>query len=183
MTSVSSQMVTTYLISDPDERKAAKKLERANAAKVLRLFAKLVTNMGFNRRSTFFFREAGELIQFLHLHKYTFGPYFRMHVCVRVLNDPTSVCVLAGTDDVQLANDRVDFVYGSDLVSLQACAEAMARFVADFAEPWFVSWPSEALLSDISFLRSYVRAALAEHVAGMPDEENVRISRALFYKK
>lgn len=182
MTNISSQTNPTYLIRDSDERKAAKKLKRANAAKVLRFFAKLVAKMGFNRRSTFFFREAGELIQFLHLHKYTFGPYFRMHICVRVLNDPTAVCVLSGTDEISLANHRVDFEYGADLDSLQPCAETMAGFVADFAEPWFASWSSEALVSDTSFLRPNVRVGLAAHIAGMPDEENVRISRALFYK-
>jgi hypothetical protein len=81
-----------------------------------------------------------------------------------------------------LANHKVDFEYGPALESIHACAEVMARFVADFAEPWFASWPSEALLSDTSFLRPNVRASLAAHIAGMPDEENIRISRALFFK-
>jgi hypothetical protein len=118
------------------------------------------------------------VIQFLHIHKYTFGPYFRMHICIRVLNDPTATCTLSGTEERQLA--KVDFEYGTDVAAIQACAEVMARFVADFAEPWFASWSNEALLSDTSFLWPIPRESLAAHIAGRPDEDNIRASRALF---
>lgn len=180
MTDIPESAKPPYLIADPCERKAAKKLERANAAKVLRIFARLVVQMGFQRKSTFFFREAGELIQFLHIHKYSFGPYFRIHVCIRILNDPNLVRVLSGTDDQQLTSRKNDFEYGGDVSSIEMCAVTMARFVEDFAEPWFASWTSEALLSDASFLRPIVRASLAKHIAGSPDEESIRVSRALF---
>jgi len=178
MTYASEPSPPPHLISDADQRRAAKRLERANAAKVLRVFAKLVAKMGFKRRSTFFYRESGEVIQFLHLHKYTFGPNFRMHICIRVLNDPTATCALSGTEERQLA--QVNFEYGTDVASIQACAEVMARFVADFAEPWFASWSNEALLSDTSFLRPISRESLAAHIAGRPDKDNIRASRALF---
>lgn len=178
MTEIPQSLTATWLISDPDERKAVKKLERANAAKVLRVFAKLVAKAGFRRRSTFFSRESGEVIQFLHIHKYTFGPYFRMHICIRVLNDPATSRNLSGTDEQELANAK--FEYGMDIASLQACAEVMAGFVADFAEPWFASWSNEALLSEISFLRPVARESLAAHIEGRPNEANIHASRALF---
>ncbi len=169
------------MVSDPCERKAAKTLERANAAKVLRHFARLAAKMGFNRRSTFFFRESAEVIQFLYLHKYTFGPYFEMRICDRVLNDSSASCTLAGAAHGELA-PAIDFRYRADVESVHECADMMGRFVADYAEPWFSAWSNDALLSDTSFLRPAARAALAAHIAGRPDENNIQISRAHFYK-
>ncbi len=175
---LSNELLMTSL---GEEHKAAKKLERANAAKVLRRFAKLVGTSAFSRRSTFFARESGELIQFLHLHKFTFGPKFRMHICVRVLNDPAASCTLSGTDDRELSSGN-SFEYGMDVASINACAEKMAQFVVQYAEPWFEAWSNDRLLSNSSFLRPAVRMALAAHIAGAPDEERIRASRALFYK-
>jgi hypothetical protein len=68
-------------------RRDLKPIERSNAGKVLRRFAKQLLPLGYRRKSTFFAREAGHIIQFLHLHKFSFGPNFRMHVCIRVLNE------------------------------------------------------------------------------------------------
>ena len=178
MTNIAGRAKPNIPFAFPPEHKEAKKLERANAAKVLRVFSKLVAQLDFKRRSTFFSRDSGEVIQFLHLHKYTFGPYFRMHICIRVLNDPTATCNLSGTDERQLA--EVGFEYGTEVESIQRCAEVMARFVSEFAEAWFSSWSNDALMSETSFLRPIARAALAAHVAGRPDETNILASRALF---
>jgi hypothetical protein len=51
-----------------------KRIERSNAGKVVRRFAKQLLSLGYRRKSTFFAREAGHLIQFLHLHKFLVRP-------------------------------------------------------------------------------------------------------------
>lgn len=172
----------SWTISDPDECKSVKKRERLNAAKVLCHFAKRVAKLGFHRLSTFFSRESGEVIQFLHLHKYTFGPFFRMHICIRVLNEAKVPCNLSGTSDQALAEQPPKFEYGTDVATVQGCADMMADFVESHAEPWFKTWSNEALLSEASFLRPAVRASLAAHIAGQADEANILASRALFIK-
>ena len=100
--------VHTYPMTEPPDtnadklaaylagRRDLKRIERSNAGKVLRRFAKQLSRMGYHRRSTYFARETGQIIQFLHLHKFTFGPKFRMHVCIRVLNETLDFVALTG---------------------------------------------------------------------------------------
>lgn len=157
-----------------------KKLERSNAGKVLRRFATAIKPLGFLRtKPTFFVRESGPIIEFLHIHKYTFGPCFRMHVCLRVLNEPKDFVALAGPTERELSNEA-RFEYTDDPQSVECCAEAMSDFVSEYADSWFRKWTDrEQLLGAESPLYDDQKAALSAALSGETDFKNVEISRSL----
>lgn len=157
-----------------------KKLERSNADKVLRRFAKQIKEYGFTRtKPTFFVREAGLVVEFIHLHKYTFGPCFRMHICIRVLNEPKDFVALAGPTESELDED-VCFDYGRAMESVESCAKIMSGFVANHAEPWFKRWTDRAsLLENDSPLYDDQKAALEAALNGESNRNNVEMSKSL----
>ena len=156
-----------------------KKKERSKADKVLRRFAKEVKALGFIRtKPSFFTREKGAVIEFIHIHKYTFGPYFRMHFCFRVLNDPKEFISLSGLTEKELAEEG-SFDFGEDLASVEQCAKNMGAFVLQYAEPWFTSFENaDRLLSESSPLYEEEKAALKSAIAGGSVKANEQRSRA-----
>ena len=156
-----------------------KKQERSNADKVLRRFANRIKAHDFVRtKPTFFVREVDLLAEFIHIHKYTFGPNFRMHVCLRVLNEPLDFIALSGPTDRELQNGT-NFQYGSDIESVETCAARMAEFVTNHAEPWFSRWRDrKSLLSQESPLYDEQKSALEEAINGNSKTENVLKSKA-----
>jgi len=160
------------------KRRELKRAERSNAGKVLRRFAKGIAPSGYRRKSTFFARETGHLIQFLRIHKFSFGPQFRMHVCLRVLKEPQSFVALQGIDSGDFADYRRLSFEGNESSIIQ-CAERMAAFVSEVAEPWFAKWQEEALLRRNSPLYQDAREALAEARKGNSDPVNANRSRVL----
>jgi hypothetical protein len=159
-------------------RRDLKRIERSNAGKVLRRLAKGIAPSGYRRKSTFFARETGHLIQFLHVHKFSFGPQFRMHVCLRVLNEPQSFVALQGIDSGDFAGYR-SLSFEDNESSIIRCAERMAAFVSEVAEPWFAKWQEEALLRRDSPLYRDAQEALAEARSGKSDPVNANRSRVL----
>ena len=157
-----------------------KAVERSNAGKVLRRVAKQLRTIGFSRKSTFFSRESGHLIQFLHVHKFSFGPCFRVHACLRVLNDSKSHLVLNGISSDDDAHYRMSIEYGSDEASLSKCAEEMISYVSQVAEPWFLAQSYSALLGGTSPLYPHEREALSAALRGESDESHIALSRSLF---
>src|ERR1700712_4884643 len=131
----------------------AKKQESRDAQKVLRLLAKKLQPLGFERtKPTFFVRPGKVLLEFVHVHKYTFGPRFRLHLGVRVrfdqyvaqaLNGPAFDGAPGGSEPV--AQSR--FNYQSDVETMAACAEAMAQTVKTAGNQWFdaISNPEQLL--------------------------------------
>ncbi len=153
--------------------RAAKKLERSNAQKVLRRLAKKLAAIGFTRKSSWFSRERGFLAQFIHIHKYSFGPAFRLHYCIRVLNEQRDSIVLSGPSETR------GFDYGTDADSLDQCAEMMYAFVASEVEKWFEEQTNDNLLRDDSCLYPEQRSALERAVNGQIDHNAVQRSREL----
>lgn len=156
-----------------EAQRTEKKLERANAGKVMRRLAKGLKTFGFIRKSTWFAREAGPLAEFIHVHKFTFGPCFRLHWGIRVLNDSRRFVALTGPSETQ------GLEYGLDESSIQRCAEAMYRLVAEVVEPWFAEQTAESLLETDSCLCPSGRDALKRALAGQVDHEAVKRSREL----
>ncbi|MDM3872023.1 hypothetical protein QSV34_11760 [Porticoccus sp. W117] len=157
-----------------------KKLERSNADKVLRRFAKHIQAFGFVRtKPAYFVREAGPVIEFIHIHKYSFGPCFRMHLCIRVLNEPMDFIALAGPTERELLED-VRFEFGADIAAVESCANVMGDFVFNYAEPWFQKWTDrEALLEEDSPLYDDQKMALQLALAGESNCMNVELSKLL----
>lgn len=122
---------------------AEKKQESRNAQKVLRLLAKRLQPLGFDRtRPTFFVRPGRVLLEFVHAHKYTFGPSFRLHLGVRLRFDKFAAQALNGPafdgfPGSGESNDQSRFDYWADSQAIEACAEAMARTVQTAGTKWF----------------------------------------------
>jgi hypothetical protein len=120
-----------------------KKQESRDAQKVLRLLAKKLQPLGFERtKPTFFVRPGNVLLEFVHLHKYTFGPGFRLHLGIRVRFDQFVAQALNGPafDGAPGAIEpgtQGRFNYRSDAEAIAACAEAMAQTVATAGNQWF----------------------------------------------
>ncbi len=165
--------VTPEQRAEIERERAAKKLERSNSAKVMRRFANKVKPLGFTRKSTWFARESGLCVHFMHIHKYTFGPFFRLHYGIRVLNDERDFVTLGGPAE----NQGLEF--GEDDESLDRCAEAMYSLVTTTVEPWFRNQTPERLLEDGSCLYPEEQSALKRALEGQIDDEAVRRSREL----
>ena len=76
-----------------------KTLEKAHARKVLSGLAKAVRPLGFARtKPTFSHRTRGPIVEFIHLHKYSFDSSFRVHLGLRVTNDAFPAAHLNGLD-------------------------------------------------------------------------------------
>jgi hypothetical protein len=73
--------------------------KRRAAEKVRRAVTKHLSASGFVRgKSTFWARPRGHVIEFVHLHLFTFEPAFRAHCGIRVLNDDFVAAALNGPD-------------------------------------------------------------------------------------
>jgi hypothetical protein len=120
----------------------AGKDERACAGKVLTRLARALGPLGFARtKPTFFTRPRGLTIEFLHLHKYRSGPDFRVHLGVRVTNDPFDAPALNGPDSHAYTcpgppgGRRYGFRYGETPEAIERCGAELADFVRLVAEP------------------------------------------------
>ena len=165
-----------------------KKIERSNKDKVLRRLGKSLKVLGFIRsKPTFFVRVNGHVVEFIHIHKYTFGPTFRVHVCLRVINDPRDFIALLGISSDQYGRlnspneKKYNFSYHKTEESLQRCVENINQFVEEVAEPWFKKWEDyDALLNgDDSPLQEDERVALRASINGQANPEREELTRAL----
>jgi hypothetical protein len=147
--------------------------ERRHAAKVMRRLAKHLRANGYFQKGTFFSQDHGYVLRVIHVHKFTFGPCFRLHACIRVLDDSTGFLHLNGTD----SSDR--FVFDESDASLSACAERMLCFVKEAAEPWFESQTIGTLIRSDSILSEDARQGLQSSLRHGIDEGRAQLSRSL----
>lgn len=166
------------------------KLERSCKEKILRRLAKLLLPSDFKRsKPTFYTRVRLPVIEFIHIHKFTFEPSFRLHLGIRVVNDPCKAVALNGpmsdeyTGPVSVfAPKRVyDFHYDESDDSLDRCVVDMTNFVAGVGEKWFESNRALEQLarSPESPLSSDARTALTRALAGEIEQKFVAQTRTL----
>jgi hypothetical protein len=166
------------------------KVERSNKEKILRRLAKLLAPSGFNRsKSTFYTRVRLPVIEFVHIHKFTHTPSFRLHLGVRVISDPFRAVALNGPDSdefqgmpsVFAVKRLYDFNYDESEDSVERCAFDISNFVAGPGEAWFESNRDleRLAVSPKSPLSSDARAALIRALAGEIDEHYVAQTRTL----
>lgn len=131
-----------------------KKQEKSGCEKVRGRLAKHLKKISFLRtKPSFFTRVRPYWIEFGYLHKFTFGPYFRVHFGIRILSDQNQGISLNGPDSnsirsilyhfpVSLFLDRrkYDFKYGESLQSIEKCAQDMFIFWKKVGLPWFGRW-------------------------------------------
>ena len=71
--------------------------KRKRDEQVRRLVSKLLAPFGLARtKPTYWTRPRESVVEFVHLHLYTFGPVFRIHLGIHVLNDPRDFVALNG---------------------------------------------------------------------------------------
>ena len=145
-----------------------KKLESRNAQKVARLLANKLKPLGFERTKTSIFTRSKPLvIEFVHIHKFSFEASFRVHFGVRVRTDNFPGAHLNGpsSDEMRDPEDqskrRYTCSFSPDAASWDACAEEILGCVLKEGSEWFASMESrERLLSPTSPLTQEARLAL-----------------------
>ena len=120
--------------------------ERRRKERILRSLAEGLTSHGFTRtKRTWYARLNGGAAEFIHVHKFTFGPHFRMHAGRRLVNDDSENVALNGPDSEQVQDWRYllvfkrkyDLTFAADPKSVDLCVRRMIHFCAKVAEPWF----------------------------------------------
>ena len=145
-----------------------KKQESRDAQKVLRLLAGMLKPFGFQRtKPTFFTRPGKYVIEFVHVHKYTFAASFRIHFGVRVRSDEFPAAGLNGPSsdgipDPESPGRRLyDFDFTAEEVSWKRCADLMLECINNEGLSWFASMANPtALLSSGSPLTQNAQMAL-----------------------
>lgn len=156
-----------------------KALERSNKERVLRQLSAMLREPGFQRtKPSFFTRPQPLVIEFVHLHKYKSGPDFRVHLGLRVRNDPFEAAALNGPDS---HGRGYDFRFDVEPETVERCASEIARYVTDVAEPWFLSWrnASKLLVSPDSPLHRDAKEGLKREIESGLDAERAERTRAL----
>jgi len=158
--------------------------KRRLAERVRRKLTQRLHARGFARgKPTFWVRPKEHVIEFVHLHLLTFAPVFRAHCGIRVLNDQFDAAALNGPDsDSTRSGSRSAYSleFSDDEKSLDQCADAIARWCGDVAEPWFEGFESlDRLLSPGSPLADRQRADHEMSRRGEADPEAVRLSKQL----
>lgn len=130
-----------HLSTDEKKRylkeKEKKKIEQNNAQKVLRRFTNHVKSLDFKRtKPTFWIREKNNIVHFIHIHKYGYGPSFSIHTCLRPYNSSLEFIALLGPTENELSGD-VSFEYTDTADSIEQCAIKMASFVQRKSEAWY----------------------------------------------
>ena len=162
---------------------AEKKQESRDAQKVLRLLAKKLKPFGFERtKPTFFTRSGQYVLEFVHVHKFTFGPSFRVHFGVRVRSDNFAAAHLNGPDSGSFVDPtmpglrRYRFSFTPNEASWESCAEAMLECVSTEGLHWFASLQNPtALLSSESPLSPSAISALQRE---LEEPSSVQVSEA-----
>jgi hypothetical protein len=133
-----------------------KSLERACHAKILRRVTGLLAPLGFRRaKSTFFIRRREWVIEFIHVHKYSFMPGYRVHLGIRVQIDVFPAPALNGPDSHPYTcnespnGTRYTLDFGPDQASIEHCAAEIHRWISEVGVPWFNRYQDlQALLTD-----------------------------------
>jgi len=149
-----------------------KKQESRDAQKVLRLLARALKPLGFERtKPTFFTRPGLFVIEFVHVHKYTFAASFRIHFGVRVRSDEFPAAGLNGPcadgiPDPESPGLRLhDFDFTPNELSWKSCADFMLQHIATEGLTWFASMTDPtSLLSEGSPLTQNARLALRREI-------------------
>ena len=165
-----------------------KKLERNNKDKVLRRVATHLGGQGFKRsKPTLFTRMTGPVIEFVHLHKYTFAAEFRAHLGLRIVNETRAAVGLNGPssdgiDDAKTKKRKYIFSYEDSTESVDTCVEKISTFVDEFAEPWFERWRERQILltAPDSPLHAEAKTALQAALLGRYDISDMVVTTSFF---
>lgn len=149
------------------------------AERVRRSVTPLLRSLGFERtKSTYWTRCRPQVVEFIHLHLYSFAPAFRVHTGIRALNDPFEAIALNGPDS-HARRYLLEFTTAD--ASVERCARDVLEFCTEVAEPWFKAWRHRGARAPERRSRSdnEVADALGDALRGKPNAMNVARTRAL----
>jgi hypothetical protein len=149
--------------------------ERTLARRIVRKTGRNMKPFGYAlTKPTFICREYPHLIAFFHFHKFTFGPQFRVHFGIRVLNSAFPAPALNGPMPSAGA-------YREDEQSVRDCIQKLTEMLIRDGLPWVESWLApEKLISDTaSPLSEDDKASLCSALKEGPDSEHLSLSYAL----
>jgi hypothetical protein len=154
-------------MNKPRERNLARRII-TGVAKNLRPFGHELT------KPTFICREYPHLVAFFHFHKFTFGPRFRVHFGIRVLNSDVPAPHLNGPS---FSAGQ----YRDDDRSMRDCMQTLTELLIREGLPWIDSWISpERLGSDSDTpLCEDDKVSLRSALASGPDADHVALSSSL----
>jgi hypothetical protein len=153
-----------------------KEEERRLARKVVRSVAKEFRSRGFlHAKPTFLVRPVGRFAHFVHFHKFSSGAYFRVHLGVRVMNDPFVAVALNGPSFERAGT------FGPDEESSFECTRQLIALIEKEGLPWFSGLSTvEALLkSTKSPLGDRERKALLDDMCDRKNEASWQLSERL----
>lgn len=134
-----------------------KKQESRDAQKVLKRFESRLKPLGFKRtKPSFFVRPGKHILEFVHVHKFSFAPSLRVHFGARVRSDDFSGSHLNGPCSDGIAEPgnpdrrRDDFDYTTSEESWEQCAEAMLQCVLEEGSRWFAALEDHGVLLSAS---------------------------------
>jgi hypothetical protein len=157
------------------------KRKRQVAEKVLRLVTPNLAAQGFDRKKpAFWVQRQPHRLNFFHIHLFRFGPQFRIHCGIRILNDPFEAQALNGIDSDNFPN--YDLCFTDDAGAMDRCARAIVQFCTETGMPWFAKWSDTSALvhGAESPLRPDQRKALADALQGRQNPKVVQASERLF---
>lgn len=119
-----------------------KTIEKTNAELVRRKVRDSLKQLDIKRtKPTFYTRLLDDRIEFIHLHKFTFGPYFRVHSGIRFLVDDFEAVELNGIDS-DIFKSEYNLRYHKSEESVERCANEIMLFIQKEALPWIEKWRS-----------------------------------------
>lgn len=154
--------------------------KRNLAAKVHRRLTKQLAPYGYVRgKPTFWSRPGEHVVEFVHLHLYSFAPSFRVHCGVRVLNSAFEAVAFNGPHSNEQCPE-IAMEFSRSQGALDACVADIARYCTTACEAWFNRFKTiESLLSEDSPLTRDDRTALKDALAGHSNPIHIQHSREL----
>ena len=161
---------------NPNDHRMEQAIERRLTRQVVRAVARDLAASGLSLTTPMFLTRGGELITpFVHFHKFRFKPGFRIHLGIRVMNDPFDAISLNGPYEAELGE------FSEREEDVRACVERMVAYCRRAGLPWIERWSdAETLLAARgSPLDRDERSALRDALAGRADPAQVLQSKRL----
>lgn len=132
--------------------------------------------MGFRQtKPTFVIRPGDIVTPFFHFHKFSFGPYFRIYLGVRVMNDTFVALALNGPSHGHAVQ------YSESDEDIRHCVQVMATYCRAQGLPWLERWsdPKELLAAKDTPLHPEEREALSDAIARRFNIQAIALSESL----
>lgn len=153
-----------------------KRVERNIARRIVRAIARELAADGFRQtKPTFLIRPGDIATGFFHFHKFTFGPCFRIHLGVRVMNGTFDALALNGPIHEHAGQ------YSEQDKDIKQCIRNMVAYCREQGLPWLQRWsdPRALLKSHGSPLSPEDQRAVSNALAGRFNADAIALSESL----